>query len=93
MNCPRLGQSWRSTSAVFFGSTGETLKLTVITLVIYYRRSTDYYYFKNTDIGGYHFHNSTGLVLAVYRMQILAINRHRNLIASWHSTGLLLVQY
>ena len=36
---------------------------------------------------------STGLVLAANRIQILAINRHRNLIDSWRSTGLLLVQY
>ena len=37
--------------------------------------------------------HSTGSVLSVNRIQWLAINRHRNLIDSWHSTGLLLVQY
>ena len=31
--------------------------------------------------------NSTDLVLAVYRIQILAMNRHWNLIDSWRSTG------
>ena len=37
--------------------------------------------------------NSTGLVLAVYNIQILVLDRHRNLIDSLRATGLLLVQY
>ena len=37
--------------------------------------------------------HSTGLVLTVYRIQILAVNWYRSIIDSWHSTGLLLTQY
>ena len=36
---------------------------------------------------------STGLMLGVNIIQILAINRHRNIIDSWHTTGLLRAQY
>ena len=39
------------------------------------------------------FRHSTGWEMTVYNIQIGDINRHWNLIDSWGSTGLLLVQY
>ena len=63
---------------------------TVGTLLVWYYRSTDYYYWSNTDKWVM---PTLGTVLAVNRILTLAISRHRNLIDSWCSTGLILPQY
>ena len=64
--------------------------LTVVTLLVYYGRSTDYHYWQNTDKGGM---LTLGTILPVNRIQILPFIRHRHLIDSCHSTGLLRAQY
>ena len=100
---------WHSTGAVFCGSTGWVLAVYNIQIrdINRHRSLIDISHptglvlsqcwslllIKYWQVSYTNLRHSTGLMLAVNKIQILVIKRHRNLIDSWGSTGLLLVQY
>ena len=89
---PTLGtvlvQCWLYTTSKYGISTDIKVSSTVGTLLVCYCRSRYGLLVKYRQVSYANLRHSTGLILAVNRIQILAINQHRNLIDSWRLVDL-----